>query len=223
LPTGRINVGGKSVDINTLTPKGVIQPGQQVEIPNTIVAWWAGDLDDFGKSWVAWEKDLKYLRSLGFYVVEVNGNNDKFMETAESLSQHRSLYGIFVMGHGSKTTLGSEKTGFVYYYGEEYEHEGVEVHIPGLAPSLHYGLGFVLLNTCNSAEGANILKAEAASFKGCEKLCNGGNYGWVADIYRFWTNRCDPSAKAQKNGNGYDDVTHPQEVIKPGQAGTKAP
>ena len=119
------------------------------------------------------------------------------------------------MSHGGKASFGNKSTGWVEYR--------------DLSESLSFRLGFVIANACNSAEGVNMLKAEQAKFASCDKLCNGGAYNWVADLVTLWKYGKDApgikndQGKDVKPKNGYVDLTHPSERLKPGELGTKKP
>ena len=77
---------------------------REFKIPNTVLAYWAGELGDFGKAWVGWNTDRDVLRLRGFKVDERSG------ETAATFESHissgtakRELHGLFFWGHGFYT------------------------------------------------------------------------------------------------------------------------
>jgi RHS repeat-associated protein len=41
---------------------------EHFEVPNTVVAYWAGNLGWFGRWYIRWNPNVRYLRSLGFHV-----------------------------------------------------------------------------------------------------------------------------------------------------------
>jgi RHS repeat-associated protein len=91
------------VGINSkqLTEKTQICPGQKVTIPNTVLAYWGGELGGFGKFWVMWDMDVSTLKKRGFIVFEAGETTAEMLEYAINLGQReRFLHGIFFWGHG---------------------------------------------------------------------------------------------------------------------------
>jgi hypothetical protein len=88
--------------------KAELRPDQNFEIPNTIVAYWAGELSAFGKWWVEWDADLRYLRDRGFLVEVVNAKGHRpegistkeFEDMLKKLSRLGSLHCVFMWDHG---------------------------------------------------------------------------------------------------------------------------
>jgi RHS repeat-associated protein len=93
-----------------MTPTTPLCAGEEVVIPNRILALWAGVFGGLGKWWVAWEKDLQTLRLRGFFVDEVTGLAPAGMTAAQwerdisFLSMIKNLHGIILWGHGNGGT-----------------------------------------------------------------------------------------------------------------------
>ena len=76
---------------------------EHFEIPNTVVAYWAGWDHSIGKHYVQWNSSVKYLRRLGFKVDAFDHQDGDAMAltkilVAESFS--RRLHGLYFWGHG---------------------------------------------------------------------------------------------------------------------------
>jgi hypothetical protein len=73
-------------------------------VPNTVYAYWAGNLWGFGKYWVGWDDSVWYLKALGFRVVEMdNPSNVKrlaLQNLLEASSGSKELHGLYFWGHG---------------------------------------------------------------------------------------------------------------------------
>jgi hypothetical protein len=133
-------------------------PGEEVKIPNTVMAYWAGALGGFGKMWVEWYDDIKRLEKRGFYVPEVEGLNALGLESKiESLQESKELHGIFAWGHGSPDGFLTIDTGgrstFSFY--SEWQ------------PRYKMGLGIIW--ACSSGDGSaeeNFSSSAGAIFRG---------------------------------------------------------
>lgn len=76
--------------------------GQRVNIPNTVIAYWAGEFGEFGKHWVGWGRDKRTLERRGFSVYEAEDLNAAGLESLiRDLMTDKQLHGIFAWGHGS--------------------------------------------------------------------------------------------------------------------------
>jgi RHS repeat-associated protein len=72
-------------------------------IPNTIIAWWAGELADLGKFWVMWGQDVKTFKKRGFSVFETGPNTAAALEgDIRHFQDKRQLHGWFSWGHGNR-------------------------------------------------------------------------------------------------------------------------
>lgn len=71
------------------------------KIPNSMLAYWAGNFGDSGKAWVQWRADVTTLHERGFHVVEDTGwNHNRFEDFLESKTRSKELHGVFYWGHG---------------------------------------------------------------------------------------------------------------------------
>lgn len=87
-------------------------------VPNTIVMAWFGECRFLGKFWMNWYSNKTDLEDLGFYV-EVFDNDrysdnegsmakNSFLSTIWSNSYNKRLHGLYMMGHGSVVSIGSD-------------------------------------------------------------------------------------------------------------------
>jgi len=84
-----------------LTADTEICLGEKVKVPNTVIAYWAGELGFIGKLWVGWWDDVGTLKERGFYVDETEGYTAIQLECGIDHSQeNKKLHGIFAWGHG---------------------------------------------------------------------------------------------------------------------------
>ena len=113
----------------------ILGKGCEVEIPNVIYAYWAGDAGALGRAWVHWNGNVRELKSKGYMVDEVRydhwfekryehtGHPSKgrttfnwhntgsgtpslsFQTGAESYSAAKKLHGVYFWGHGSTDGL----------------------------------------------------------------------------------------------------------------------
>jgi len=89
--------------IYQLTPTTKICSGK-VEIPNTMLAYWAGEFGNFGKTWVNWQREIDTLNARGFNVNEASGwTANTFESYIANNTSSKNLHGIFFWGHGYPT------------------------------------------------------------------------------------------------------------------------
>lgn len=127
-----------------------------VRIPNTVLAYWAGDLGAIGKALVGWSGDKTTLYKRGFMVVDAEDWTGAQLKVYIGHAQaDKILHGLFVWGHGNTAGIGTDvdhRTDplyFSYYY--------------DWAP--HYRLGLGILFACNTAS-ARAYFAQHAIFWG---------------------------------------------------------
>jgi hypothetical protein len=105
---------GTTKDLTTLALSDVICPGEKVDIPNTILAVWAGWEglgQDLGKFWVMWGKDVGDLKGKGFAVVEKsNEKAASVLGDFRTRTGDRTLHGFLFWGHGGKTALTTKES-----------------------------------------------------------------------------------------------------------------
>ena len=78
--------------------------GCAYQVPNTIVAHWAGDLSGLGMAAVGWDKRIAELRGKGFQVadsISQKGRDLALQKNMESHSRNRTLHGLLFQGHGN--------------------------------------------------------------------------------------------------------------------------
>ena len=92
--TGRKN-------ISDLIKTDKICPGEKLQVPNTVLAYWGGELGGFGKGWVMWGTDVDTLKKRGFNVSEQEGlAAAKFERYIQDTTKSKELHGVFFWGHG---------------------------------------------------------------------------------------------------------------------------
>jgi len=83
------------------SPDEAVMSGCPFTIPNTVLAFWAGELGGFGKSWVQWRSDADVLAARGFKVNEQSGwKVQQFEDYIRNSTTSKELHGIFFWGHG---------------------------------------------------------------------------------------------------------------------------
>lgn len=79
--------------------KGQVKAGDSFEIPNTVIAYWAGNVGAMGRSWVNWNGSVTHLEDLGLKVIERN-NDGTLKSLLSSESGSGNLHGLYFWGHG---------------------------------------------------------------------------------------------------------------------------
>ena len=98
-----------------------------------------------------------------------------------------------------------------------------------LASSMAYHLGLTIVNACNSKPGIFKLASSepGAKWGGCWNLCNADFPNWAAGVVlgvkRLKAGRWQQGWQTLTGGEHWNDVDHPQTVIRPGQLGTNKP
>ncbi len=78
-----------------------ICPDQTFYIPNSVLAYWGGELGGFGKWWVMWGTDVNTLKTRGFNVPEHEGWTAGALQTKiQAGTKAKQLHGILFWGHG---------------------------------------------------------------------------------------------------------------------------
>jgi len=84
-----------------LTATTPICPGEKFKVPNTILTYWAGEFDGFGKKWVNWRRDVRTLQRRGYKTDEHDGwTGLGFNLYISAKTRSRELQGVFFWGHG---------------------------------------------------------------------------------------------------------------------------
>ena len=150
LPNGSVKlVNGKRKWLSQLNLDDMLCAGQRVQIPNEVVAIWAGDWGSVGQAIVGWGDDLSYLRRLGFHVQEVEANSSSTYPQEADIqtifrngTTSRDIHGLFVWGHGDAAGFGSHVN-------------NLRVDYRGLEQSMKYHMALVILFVCNGGWSRN--------------------------------------------------------------------
>lgn len=128
---------------------------EQFEIPNRVVAYWAGWGKGIGKTYVQWNPSVKYLRARGFYVDQRNhkkGDKLALQKVFVSKSIAKELHGVYFWGHGYAPY---PSTGLVSQSGDAL--------IMYASPGLDYHLALGLIFACDSNSGRKALMSGNAA------------------------------------------------------------
>ncbi len=194
------------------------------EIPNTMLAVWMGDLGGGGRAAVNWTRDMRYMKSLGFKVNEkitAGGKAIGFASTVGSLTTSRDLHGAFVWGHGHPLFFGSKDSK------EWIDHSDV-------VQALNYNLALVIQNFCHgdysTGDSYRIRGWDwtTMTFMTDSGPVDHGGRDWLADspgaLYSGKKGTLYPIGFFNPAGWKWATVTdfdHVDEVISPGQQGTR--
>ena len=125
-------------------------PCLDVYIPNTIVAYWAGDVGMIGRWWVNWNEGIAYLKNLGFKVDEYKQESTTPAFNLKSIllgtAQKKELHGLYFWGHGwfpypSKGLTDSNGASILDYD---------DIALP-------YPMALTIIFACDSNSGMNVL------------------------------------------------------------------
>jgi RHS repeat-associated protein len=117
--------------------------GGEIEylIPNTVLAFWMGDLKGLGRTAVSWDRDISYLKARGFFVTEQINDGESpwtppgFANYMKTNTSNGTLHGVFLWGHGHPNFIASK--------------DGFAIRHSDVVRALQYKLGLVVLNTCH--------------------------------------------------------------------------
>ena len=139
----------------------LLQPGhgcEHFEVPNIVVAYWAGNLGWFGRWYVRWNSSVKYLGSLGFKVDnhhhqkgDTLGLTRMFIPT----SMGKELHGVYFWGHGRAP-----------YPATELVSDSDDTVLEFASPGLYYHMGLGLVFACDSNSGKTSLMSDNGIWKG---------------------------------------------------------
>ena len=148
---------------------------------------WFGEIAYGGKAFMNWNTNASNLNSLGFKVEQFDNDvygtseqeitmaRNSFLAGIWNLSYNKRLHGLYMMGHGTTTTIGSDGSN-VYTSGPEWnvpyivledgasgisgdsnDQELIDSSIPveerqliSINTSLIYHLGALVIHACNS-------------------------------------------------------------------------
>jgi RHS repeat-associated protein len=121
----------------------------QFEIPNTVVAEWAGNLGGLGRWWVRWNSSVKYLGKLGFNVDNKHhskGATEDLKALLQSTSNAKELHGLYFWGHGSAP-----------YPSDGLYSDTGDLVLKFSSPGLNYHMALGLVFACDSNSGQTAL------------------------------------------------------------------
>jgi RHS repeat-associated protein len=122
---------------------------EQFEVPNTVVAYWAGDLGWFGRWWVRWNSSVKYLRARGFNVDNQRHQKGSTLALTSNLATRsidKELHGLYFWGHGSAP-----------YPAQYLVSASGDAVLAFSSPGLYYHMALGLVFACDSNSGQNAL------------------------------------------------------------------
>ena len=90
---------------NWATPLGRVNPTSKFackyQVPNTVIAYWAGDCNSVGRWWIDWDENIKAFKSSGYAVEEtLTPQKDGLSDMINARYKDKSLIGIYYWGHG---------------------------------------------------------------------------------------------------------------------------
>jgi hypothetical protein len=161
-------------------------------VPNTVLAYWGGDVGSLGRFWVNWGGEVQTLKSRGFNVVEETSERwtaAKFGQFIKGKTQEKTLHGVYLWGHGDTkgVLLDASRNGKPDSHLYKYDFTTWQ-------SDQQYKLGLAALWACDSARGAGVCSS------------NGIFQGFVGIL---WPVKGLHSGKALKD------------LIPPGAQGTK--
>jgi RHS repeat-associated protein len=133
------------------------------QVPNTVLAYWAGHhvIYRIGKPHVNWGLNVKYLRSLGFFVPvqdHLSGRPELLRRILKTQTLMRWLHGVYYWGHGDMGGLATmpywpsgRRAELVLDYGN---------------PGIEYDLALGLMYACDSNFGRVPLQGVAPGAPG---------------------------------------------------------
>jgi hypothetical protein len=177
----------------TKTPTNLLQSDilwgvQNFEIPNTIYMAWFGEMGNIGQWWMSFGQNQAELSNLGFNVVVFN--NDSYYNYAtdaakwdfargiEILAESKSIHGLYMMGHGSPTSIGSKGShGFTSgpLWSIDYGKISSNTSLNGIestwtiGTALNYKLGALVIHACHgndSTAQADLLSSNGGIYHG---------------------------------------------------------
>ncbi|MCX6886939.1 MAG: hypothetical protein NTX27_18080 [Verrucomicrobia bacterium] len=123
---------------------------EKFEIPNTVVAYWAGWGGGIGRWYVTWNSSVNYLRARGFNVDNHHhqaGDTMGLQKMFTSKSMAKELQGVFFWGHGGP-----------YPYPAQYlVSQSGDAVLAFSSPGLYYHMALGLVFACDSNSGKSAL------------------------------------------------------------------
>jgi RHS repeat-associated protein len=121
------------------------------EIPNTVVAYWAGDLGWVGRWWVRWNSSIKYLGKRGFNVDDQRhqrGSTWALQTSLQSKAGAKELHGLYFWGHGTAP-----------YPAQYLASSTGDVLLEFSSANLSYKMALGLVFACDSNAGQSALSS----------------------------------------------------------------
>jgi RHS repeat-associated protein len=131
---------------------------EHFEVPNTVVAYWAGNLGWFGRWYVRWNSSVKYLGSLGFKVENHHHQKGDAWGLTKMFiprSMGKELHGVYFWGHGSAP-----------YPSDGLYSDTDDLVLEFASPGLYYHMGLGLVFACDSNTGQSALMSGNGIWKG---------------------------------------------------------
>jgi len=137
-------------------------------IPNTVYAYWAGNLSTVGKSIVSWNANVNYLRNRGFYVDDrdhTRGYGQILQYKLMAASNRKELHGLYYWGHGvfprrlppfTGKSLGLGTSPWYGFASPIIPADG-EWNVKYSTTRLNYKMALGLVFACDSNNGASVL------------------------------------------------------------------
>jgi RHS repeat-associated protein len=189
-------VRGGKVSAASLTVHTRLCANQVVEVPNTILSFWFGDLSGLGKFMVLWGVDNNRLRWLGFSVVTYDNDDRRsrgayhgVLNVFESHFSTKRLHGIFVTGHGVPTGFGAGEGPLgPYNFGPDVwvDYQNVS------SIATFYKLGAAIMHVCYGGTN-NVGQTNACDLVSSSGICYGVDRVFIpvwdaaSDIRKHWT------------------------------------
>ena len=157
-----------TADAGTAMPRSWAQPLNGCEhfhIPNTVVAYWAGNLGWAGRAYVRWNSSVNYLGSLGFKVEDHHHKKGDTWGLAKIFMQRsmgKELHGVYFWGHGGRFG----PPGSSPYPAEDLFSANGDPVLAFSSPGLYYHMGLGLVFACDSNSGQSDLVSGNAIWKG---------------------------------------------------------
>ena len=196
---------------SSLVPSDLLAAGQQFEIPNTIYMAWFGECGTKGQWWMSFNRNKAELEELGFSVFVFNNDkydyydysygdnhfepNDACFDFTFDLyekSYNKSLQGLYLMGHGSTTSVGSLGTNFsttgpIWDIG--YVDGAGTTTNKAIKDRLTYKLGALIIHACygDNANARSLVSTNGGIFFGVSGVYTPfPGYDDFGPIAKFW-------------------------------------
>jgi hypothetical protein len=143
----------------------IVEDCAKFQIPNSIIAYWAGDVGAFGKTWVGWAPNIRYLERLGFYVRAIDhirGTRGTLVSELGAGTRDGTVHGLYYWGHGFAPYPSSGLTATAKYNKNYDQYVGDEIFsYRDDKRALTYKLGAGFIFACDSNTGKSALSSNA--------------------------------------------------------------